>query len=101
MTDLDVRIVELLERRKPHARFVPELARPLGVQPASLEEPLRSLEESGRVLVREQYCPDPHLVGIDLRIVALADGGPEHAITAIDQTWQRWLGEYLANHRCG
>jgi hypothetical protein len=100
MSDVDARIVELLGRRMPHARFVPELARPLGVNPADLEEPLRTLEDAGRVLVREQFCPDPHLEGSDLRIVALMDGPPEDAIAAIDQTWQRWLGEYLSNHRC-
>jgi hypothetical protein len=63
-----------------------------------LEAALTDLERSGRVVVREQYCADPHMDGMDLRIVALADDG--EAIAAIDATWQRWLGEYLANHRC-
>jgi hypothetical protein len=36
--------------------------------------------------------------GVDLRIAAVIEGSD--AIAAIDATWQRWLGEYLANHRC-
>jgi hypothetical protein len=100
MSDVAVRVVDVLRRRPPHARFVPELARQLSVDAAVLEEALSALETSGRVLVREQYCPDPHVVGTDLRIVALIDGDPATAVSAIESTWQRWLGEYLANHRC-
>jgi hypothetical protein len=104
MSDIANRVVELLGRRRPHARFVPEVTRQLSVEQRELEAALVELEASGRVLVREQYCPDPHLEGTDLRIVALVDGTPGDAVAtaidSIDRTWQRWLGEYLANHRC-
>jgi hypothetical protein len=95
VADLEARVVEVLRRRRPHARFVAELASI--VDAPELEAALNDLERSGRVVVREQYCADPHMDGVDLRIVALAEGD---AAEAIDATWQRWLGEYLANHRC-
>jgi hypothetical protein len=72
---------------------------------------LEELENAGRVLVREQFCGDPHLEGADLRIVALikspaepGDAGHDalaSALADIDWVWQRWLTEYLSNHRCG
>ena len=104
MPDVASRLVELLARRRPRARFVPELTRQLSVEQHELEAALTELEANGRILVRQQYCPDPHLEGTDLRIVALVDGSHGDAVAgaidSIDRTWQRWLGEYLANHRC-
>ena len=61
---------------------------------------------TARILIREYGCADPHLEGADLRIAALVDyknmcGDPiGAAVSAIEKTWQRWLGDYLANHRC-
>jgi hypothetical protein len=97
VSDLEARVVEVLRRRRPHARFVPEVAQLVAADASGLEDALFELETRGRVLVREQYCADPHLDGVDLRIVALVDGGE---VAAIEATWERWLGEYLANHRC-
>jgi len=77
------------------------------VSPVGLERGLEELENAGRVLVREQFCGDPHLEGADLRIVALIKGGDADndalasAVADIDSVWQRWLTEYLSNHRCG
>lgn len=88
------------------ARFVAELAHVVHADALSLERALGELEQDGAVLVREQYCGDPHLVGTDLRIAALmpqSDQGGDALATAnaqIEATWQRWLGEYLASHRC-
>jgi hypothetical protein len=103
MTDVGTEILNALARR---ARFVPELARWVRAEPLELERVLSQLEAEGRVLVREQYCADPHLEGTDLRIVARVvdvagsgDALPD-AVAQIEATWQRWLGEYLANHRC-
>jgi hypothetical protein len=76
---------------------VAELTPLLGADTSRMETALAELERRGTLLVREQYCADPHMDGVDLRIVALAEGD---AAEAIDATWQRWLGEYLANHRC-
>lgn len=98
MSDLADHIVTILGRGRRHARFVPELATLVGAPSAELEEALAALETQDRVLIREQYCADPHMLGTDLRIVAL---NSDTAIADIDAVWQRWLGEYLANHRCG
>jgi hypothetical protein len=96
--DLEARVLEVLRRRRPHARFVAELTPLVAADASELELALASLEKHGRVLVRDQYCADPHMDGVDLRIAALGEG--VEAIAAIDTIWQRWLGEYLANHRC-
>ena len=88
MTDTTVRdvesaIVEILERAPRSARFVTELAQALqraNVGAAALERELGKLEASGRVLVREQFCGDPHLEGADLRIVALVRTPPGGAM---------------------
>ena len=104
MADMRGEILRVLGRR---ARFVPELARLVQADGAALEDVLREMEVDGKLLVREQYCADPHMVGTDLRIAALvperADGEDPLAVAIgqIDKTWQRWLGDYLANHRCG
>jgi hypothetical protein len=102
---LQAQIVELLGRGSRKARFVSEIAGQLESAPGINAE-LEELEATGRVLIREQYCADPHLEGADLRIVALirdeGDADPQSkAIADIEATWNRWLGEYLANHRCG
>jgi hypothetical protein len=57
-------------------------------------------------MIRHNFCADPHLTGVDLRVVALVEsiggGDPQmSAIRLIDETWNKWLSEYLANHRCG
>jgi hypothetical protein len=102
---MDVRpeILSVLSRR---ARFVAELARLVHADLSELDGALREMEADGTVLVREQYCADPHLDGTDLRIAAAVRDVSEgvdpvaHAIADIDAVWQHWLGEYLANHRC-
>jgi len=112
--DVESAIVEILERAPRRARFVTELAQQLqraNLGAASLESELGKLEASGRVLVREQFCADPHLEDTDLRIVALvwtAPGGatpvddPQaRAVGDIEAVWDRWLADYLSNHRCG
>lgn len=110
MARVDVRtaVLEALRARSGAARFVREVHAALGlpeIEGADLERALGELEADGAVIVRDHPCADPHLAGTDLRIVALveADSGGDaqrQAIEAIDQTWQQWLGEYLASHRC-
>jgi len=105
MPEIAASLLEVLGRTRNHARFVPELARLVAASQSELEQALDELESEGRVLVREQYCPDPHLQGVDLRIVALVDSsaaidGVAAANDSIESTWQRWVGDYLANHRC-
>jgi hypothetical protein len=43
---------------------------------------------------------------VDLRVVTIVEADPGEdpqlgAIRRIDEAWNKWLSEYLANHRCG
>jgi hypothetical protein len=94
------------------ARFVTAIRRSLARTPSApskpeIEEALARLEAQGKLLVREHYCADPHLEGVDLRIagVLLPDetevGDPISAcVREIEATWQEWITGYLAEHRC-
>jgi hypothetical protein len=103
-------IREELARRHGQARFVVEIAgtlRGLDADPDEIEAALEQLERDGTILVRVNACADPHLEGSDLRLAALIESSPcdcedstGAAVIAIEKTWERWLTEYLANHRC-
>jgi len=102
-------VVEILSRRPRRARFVAEIAeaaRRAGISGPKVEQALAALEAEGAALVLAHSCADPHLEGADLRIAALVDeaddGGDAQAtaVAAIGAAWQRWIGDYLANHRC-
>jgi hypothetical protein len=99
-------VLRTMERDRK-ARFVTELfaviARAaLGTE--SLERVLQRLTAEGVIMLRDHFCADPHLAGVDLRIAALlpnrGDDAQMDAIHAIDAAWDKWLAEYLANHRC-
>lgn len=108
-TDVKKAVIERLRSRPRKACFITELAASLkrsnaGAQ--AIERALGELEAQGKVIVRDHYCADPHLAGVDLRIVALVDraegADPQlSAIREIDNAWDKWLANYLANHRCG
>jgi hypothetical protein len=101
-------ILRVLESRDRKARFVTELNAALAPSRYSAELVERILAElagEGIIMVRDHFCADPHLAGVDLRIAALVADKPDaeaqtNAIHAIDTAWEKWLGEYLANHRC-
>ncbi len=107
MSDTKKAISELFESRAKKACFISEV-RALLQGPrvrAEIELALRDLETEGVVIIRDHFCADPHLDGIDLRIVAVVDRAvstnPElSAIHEIDKAWDQWLASYLANHRC-
>jgi hypothetical protein len=100
---------DFLRARDRRARFMTELYAALGKFSISRDETGRAvaeLDEAGTVMVRDHFCADPHLAGVDLRVVAWVEsqGGEDaqlDAIRRIDETWNKWLNEYLANHRCG
>ena len=102
-------VIDILRSRAKKARFVTELAAALGrsnIENAQMEQALGQLQAEGLVMIRDNFCADPHLSGVDLRVVALveSDCGEDaqlSAIREIDSTWNKWLGQYLANHRCG
>jgi hypothetical protein len=103
------RLAELLRGQNKKARFMTEVYAALERFKINAEDTdlaLAELEGQGAVMVRDNFCADPHLAGADLRIVALVESrageDPQmSAIRAIDETWNKWLSEYLANHRCG
>ena len=103
-------VIDVLRSRAKKARFITELAASLGrtaIGKEAMERILVELEAEGVVMIRDHFCADPHLVGIDLRVVALIDenvtgaDAQSRAIHEIDSAWDKWLAEYLANHRCG
>ena len=106
--DAKTAIVAFLRRTKK-ARFVTELSVAMQRQKLTADEidrALSNLQAENAVMVRDHFCADPHLAGVDLRIAALVEGedgaDPQlGAIREIDTAWDKWLASYLANHRCG
>ena len=102
-------IIDVLRHRSKKARFMTEVAaslRRFNVGEDEMEQALIVLQADGMVLVRDNFCADPHLAGVDLRVVALVEStaGADAQMAAlheIDLAWNKWLGDYLANHRCG
>ena len=107
--DTRAAVVNLLRERNGKARFMTELYAALAkreVHAAEIDSVLAELELRGEVMLRDHFCADPHLAGVDLRVITVVEA--EHgddpqlaAIRRIDETWNQWLNEYLANHRCG
>ena len=103
------RLAELLRGQNKKGRFMTEVYAALErfqISAAETDCALAEMEAEGVIMVRENFCADPHLAGADLRVVALVESrageDPQmSAIRAIDETWNKWLSEYLANHRCG
>jgi hypothetical protein len=102
-------VIDVLRHRVRKARFTTELAAALQrakIGKEEMEQALTELQTEGIVMIRDNFCADPHLAGVDLRVVALIESidgmDPQlNAIREIDDAWNKWLGEYLANHRCG
>lgn len=102
-------VTDFLHRRNNRARFMTELyasLRQSGIAPEEGDRAISELESEGVVMIRDHFCADPHLAGVDLRVVALVEStageDPQlSAIRGIDEVWNKWLNEYLANHRCG
>lgn len=102
-------IIAFLRSQNCKARFVTELYAALQkskVAAAAAEQELAALETSGTVIVRDHFCADPHLAAADLRVVTMVAAAADEdselaAIGRIEEAWNSWLTEYLANHRCG
>jgi len=102
-------VLSVLRSRSKKARFMTEVAASLrrsNIGKDEMEQALTELQAEGAVIVRDHFCADPHLAGVDLRVaVSLDDAkGPDAQMAAlheIDLVWNKWLGDYLANHRCG
>jgi hypothetical protein len=103
-------VIELLRSRNRKARFMTELYAALekaGIAAAEADRALSQLESESSAMVRDHFCADPHLAGVDLRVATIVETGERgedaqlSAIRRIDEAWNKWLNEYLANHRCG
>ena len=102
-------VIDLLRSRNKKARFMTELYASLrrsNIEPEATDRALADLEAEGGVMIRDHFWADPHLAGVDLRVIALVESiegedAQMRAIRSIDETWDKWLNEYLANHRCG
>ena len=102
-------VVDALRQRSKKARFMTEVTAALQrfkIGKDELERALSELQAEGVLVVRNNFCADPHLATVDLRVAALVDEseGADAQVVAlreIDLAWNKWLGEYLANHRCG
>jgi len=102
-------ILGSLRSRDRKARFMTELYASMdesGINAAGVDRALAELDSEGAVMVRDHFCGDPHLAGVDLRVITIVDSregdNPQlAAIRRIDSAWNKWLNEYLANHRCG
>ena len=107
LSDAELALIRQVTREFAHLALT-ELAATLGrmnIEKDEMEEALTVLEREGVVMIRDHFCADPHLAGVDLRVVALVesiDGADAQlsAIREIDSAWDKWLAEYLANHRC-
>ena len=100
---------EFLRRRANKALFLTEIfaaLQKIKLSSEAIERALVELETERAVMIRDHFCADPHLEGVDLRIVALINNAGTtdaevDAIREIDTAWDKWLSAYLANHRCG
>ena len=99
-------ILDVFGRRGNAALFVTELAHALQARERDLDSGLDRLSEQGAILIAEHPVPDPHLEGIDLRIVAPVPADrprPEAealAAEAAESLWRKWLANFLSSHRC-
>ena len=99
----------MLRQHAMKARFMTEVVAALrhaNVGKEEMEQAVAELQTEGAVIVRDNFCADPHSANVDLRVAALvaSDGGADghaKALREIDLAWNKWLGEFLANHRCG
>lgn len=101
-------VIDFLRGRNRKARFMTELYAGLkmAMNAAEIDHALSELESEGAVMMRDHFCADPHLAGVDLRVITVVENREGEdpqlgAIRRIDEAWNKWLNEYLANHRCG
>jgi hypothetical protein len=109
LADAKTSVIEVLGGRGRKARFATEVLaelRRFKIGKDEMDQALDALEAEGVVVLRDHFCADPHLAEVDLRVIALieptlGDQANVAALHDIDLAWNKWLGEYLANHRCG
>src|SRR4030095_6638840 len=88
-------VTDFLHRRNNRARFMTELyasLRQSGIAPEGGERARSELESEGVVMIRDHFCADPHLAGVDLRVVALVEStaGEDPQLSAIRGVGWGW-----------
>jgi len=69
-------VVEVLRQRAKKARFITEVTaslRRFNIGKDEMEQTLSELQIEGVVIVRDNFCADPHLANVDLRVAVLVD----------------------------
>src|SRR4029434_3238669 len=69
-------VIDALRNRAKNARFTTELAVALQrarVGKEEMEQARADRQAEGVVMIRDNFCADPHLAGVDLRVVALVE----------------------------
>jgi hypothetical protein len=102
-------VIEVLAGHGKKALFATQLLaglRRYNLDKDVMDQALAELEADSVVVLRDHFCADPHLAEVDLRVVALLERSRIEdayaaALREIDLAWNQWLGEYLANHKCG
>lgn len=104
------RVLRELAARRPPAALAIEIAALVGgadpTRSAGIDAALIELDAEKAIVVRDHAAPDPHLEGVDLRVIALVDAeapteaAEEAAIEAAEAVWSDWLRQFLATHRC-
>src|SRR2546428_1189453 len=83
-------VIDALRHRVKKARFTTELAAALAranIGKWQMEWALAELEAEGVVMIRDHFCADPHLDGVDLRVVALIESidGADPQMSAVHE----------------
>jgi hypothetical protein len=102
-------INRILAQKSRGPRFVVELTSSVRnathLEVAEIEAVMQTMVVEGAVIVRPKTHADPHLAGLDLRIVAPIiaseeDNGLEAAEAAVESLWGHWTAQWAAKHVC-
>lgn len=101
-------IARILAQKSRGPRFVVELTSSVHAATRTssdeVEYVLQALTAEGAVIVRAQSHDDPHLDGLDLRIVAPIDASAEDGLAIaeaqVESLWAHWLLQWQAKHQC-
>ncbi|MER5436611.1 hypothetical protein [Streptomyces sp. NPDC002588] len=81
--------------------FAPQARALTGLDDRSFEAAVAELDDRGQIVVERHHAPDPHLQG-DWRSLSLLRPGLARAEAAAAgrACFDRWVREFLQQHRC-
>ncbi|WP_405863729.1 hypothetical protein [Streptomyces sp. NBC_00005] len=81
--------------------FAPQARALTGLDDRTFEAAVAELDECGQIVVERHHAPDPHLQG-DWRSLSLVRPGKRRAQAAAAGRahFDRWVREFLQQHRC-